>query len=297
MSSRLKQKIVSYDNTLKYLVEQFPYDFAKWLVNAREDEELTILKTELSIEPITADSVIFMKVANRILHLECQTLPYSDKPIPFRMLDYWVRLKRKYNCEVIQVVIFLKETSSEQVFIEEFRDGNTVHPYRVIRIWEMKPEFFLDNLGLLPLAALAKTSQPRELLAQVAGKVDTIESRVMQSNVSACIQLLAGIRFNENLIKAYFREDIMKESVIYQSIKQEGKREGILEGKKETLEETKAQEVSLFITMLINRLGTLSPESEERIKQLSIPKLRELALALLNWNSEEELIQWLDNQA
>ncbi len=276
---------MSYDNILKYLVEQFPYDFAKWLVNATEDEELTILKTELSIEPITTDGLVFMKIGNQILHLEFQTLPYSDPPMPLIMLDYWVRLRKKYNYKITQVVIFLKETSYELVFIDEFREENTIHRYQVIRMWEMNPELFLDNGGLLPLAALAKSTQPRNLLAQVSDKVDTIKDKAMQSSISACVQLLAGIRHDNDFIKALFREEIMKESVVYQSIVQEAQ------------EEVRIQDASLVINMLNHRLGSINPELEEQIKGLSFPKLRELALALLDWNSQNDLIQWLNSQS
>ena len=104
---------MSYDNTLKYLVEQFPYDFSKWLANATPEDDLEILKTELSNEPIRADGLVFLRISNRILHLEFQTTPDWDPPLSFRMLDYWVRLYRQYNCEILQVVIFLKETSSD----------------------------------------------------------------------------------------------------------------------------------------------------------------------------------------
>ncbi|NEQ18631.1 MAG: hypothetical protein F6K28_00440 [Microcoleus sp. SIO2G3] len=43
----------------------------------------------------------------------------------------------------------------------------------------------------------------------------------------SCGGILAGLRFEEDLIRQLFREDIMRESVIYQSIRQEGKQEGL----------------------------------------------------------------------
>ncbi len=286
---------MSYDNTLKYLVELFSYDFAKWLVNAEVEEELTILKTELNVESIRADVVFFMKIANKILHLEFQTTPQSDPPLPVRMLDYWLRLWRQYRCEVIQVVTFLKETTSELVFIEEFRNANTIHRYRVIRIWEMNPELFLEKLGLLPLATLAKTNQPNTLLRQIAEKIDTIEGKAMQSNVSACVQLLAGIKFESSLIRAYFKEEIMKESVIYQSIKQEGLLEGKREGKAEAFDEARIQEASLLIRIIKRHLGEMNLDLETAIKNLSFSQLEALGENFLDWNSQEDLTEWLKN--
>jgi predicted transposase YdaD len=63
---------VSFDNVCKSLAEKYPADFVKWLIG----EKLTtvkVLKTELSLEPIRADSVILIQTANRILHLEFPT--------------------------------------------------------------------------------------------------------------------------------------------------------------------------------------------------------------------------------
>ncbi len=62
-----------------------------------------------------------------------------DPPLPLRMLDYWLRLYRQYRCPVEQIIIFLKPTTSEAVFVNEFTAANTWHRYRVIRLWEQDP--------------------------------------------------------------------------------------------------------------------------------------------------------------
>lgn len=64
--------MAEYDNLCKILAEKYPRDFTRWLLN-QEPRTIEILKTELSIEPIRADSVTFMQTENRILHLEFQT--------------------------------------------------------------------------------------------------------------------------------------------------------------------------------------------------------------------------------
>ena len=95
---------MSYDNICKYLAEKYPGDFIRWLLKI-EPLQFEVLKTELSLEPIRADSVVFINTSNQILHLEFQTQPISKPSIPFRMLDYKVRLQRQYQCSVIQVVV------------------------------------------------------------------------------------------------------------------------------------------------------------------------------------------------
>jgi predicted transposase/invertase (TIGR01784 family) len=84
---------MAYDNVCKYLAEQFPDAFALWLLGRAE--RLSVLEpSELSTEPIRADSVTLLQSEDRILHIEFQTDP--DQVMPLRMLDYWVRLRRRY---------------------------------------------------------------------------------------------------------------------------------------------------------------------------------------------------------
>ena len=156
---------MSYDNTCKYLAENYPAQFIRWLLGI-ESTEVEVLKTELTLEPIRADAVTFLRTANQILHLEFQTLPPSNPPIPFRMLDYSVRLKRQYRCAVVQWVIFLQETTNEIAFTTQYRDETTVHHYHSLRLWEQDSSLFLDNPSLLPLATLTRTESPPGLYCQ-----------------------------------------------------------------------------------------------------------------------------------
>ena len=57
---------MSYDKACKYLAEQYPADFVRWLLEV-EPTEIEVLKAELTLEPIRADSVTFLQTANQIL--------------------------------------------------------------------------------------------------------------------------------------------------------------------------------------------------------------------------------------
>ncbi|MCV3217273.1 Rpn family recombination-promoting nuclease/putative transposase [Plectonema radiosum NIES-515] len=275
---------MTYDNTLKYLVEQYPEQFIRWLLGS-EPRDIQILKTELNQEPIRADSVTFLQTANQILHIEFQTLPASTPPLPLRMLDYWVRLYRQYNCDIEQIVIFLKPTSSEAAFVEQFTTRNTSHHYRVIRMWEQNPEPLLTSSALLPLATLAQTDSPETLLQQIAVQVSMIEEAAIQQSISACTQLLAGLVFDTELVRQLFRREDMRESVIYQEILQEGREEG------------RQSELRLVIRQLTRRIGTINLQLQTKIENLSLTQLEDLGEALLDFNSETDLVNWLNNLA
>ncbi|MEH1974033.1 MAG: DUF4351 domain-containing protein [Nostoc sp.] len=278
---------MAYDNTCKYLAEKYPSDFARWLL-ASDTSDIQVLKTELNLEPIRADSVTFLQIANQILHLEFQTTPKSKTPLDFRMLDYYTRLKREYWCDIEQVLIFLQPTSSEIVFNTQYVDKKTRHEYRVICLWEEDPTPLLANPALLPLATLARTDSPADLLTQVAANVDMIEETDERQNISACVQVLAGLRFDKSLITQLFREEIMQESVIYQDILQKGLRQGEERGKKQ-------EALQLILRLLTRRFAAIEPEIEQQIRTLSITQLEELAEALLDFSSQSDLVNYLGN--
>ena len=215
-------------------------------------------------------------------------------PLPFRMLDYSVRLKRKYRYPVEQVVIFLQQTANAVAFTEVYQDQTTVHRYRAIRLWEQEPEIFLTNPALLPLATLTKSNSPQRLLERVAGEVAKIEEINRQQNISACVQVLAGLRFNKDLIGQLFRRDLMRESVIYQDILREGRQVGRQVGRQEGRQE----EAILIIRQILTiKLGSLPSVIEARLGRLSVSQLEALSEVILNFTSTTELSAWLDEQS
>ncbi|ULB47681.1 Rpn family recombination-promoting nuclease/putative transposase, partial [Limnospira fusiformis KN01] len=180
-----------FDNVCKFLAETFPADLAQWLLG--EPIPLTELSpSELSLEPIRADSLILLKSEGVILHLEFQTQP--DPTIPFRMLDYWVRVYRRFpECSMQQVVIYLRESSSDLVYQTQLEIAQTRHQFQVIRLWEESVDTFINVPGLLPFAVLAQTGDRQKLLEQVAAKIDAIADRRTQNNVAASTAILAGL--------------------------------------------------------------------------------------------------------
>ena len=278
---------MAYDNICKYLAEEYPSEFFHWLLG-EEPRDIQVLKTELSSEPIQADALSLLQSTNQILHLEFQTLPQSDPPLPFRMLDYWVRLHRKYRCPIEQVVIFLKSTTSQMVFNNEFRDINTWHRYRIIRLWEQDPLPLLANRALLPLATLARSNQPLGLLEQVVAQVDRIEEKPLRGNLAACVDVLAGLRFDKDLVRRLLREEVMEESVTYQDIIQKGVQKGLQRGKQEGV-------LLVVMRQLTLKLGLIDPGLQQKIEGLSITRLEELSEALLNFETVTDLAVWLEH--
>ena len=189
---------------------------AFWLLG--EPITLTELSpTELSLEPIRADALILLQSDQTVLHLEFQTHPKAD--IPFRMIDYRLRVYRRFPHKGMrQVVIYLKQTSSEMVYQNTFSIPGTRHEFEVIRLWEQPTEVFLRTPGLLPFAVLSRTTDPESVLNQVAREINGMTESRTQANVAASAAVLAGLLLEKEIIRRVLRAEIMRESVIYQDI-------------------------------------------------------------------------------
>jgi len=178
--------------------------------------------------------------------------------------------------------------------IDQYRDRQTVHSYRILWLWEQDPAILLSRPALLPLAVLAFTEAPETLLREVSQRVARIEDSQERSNLTGCAEVLAGLRFEKDLIQQLFREDIMRESVIYQDILQQGVQEGLQQG----LQQGQKQEAfTLVMRLLTRRLGELEPTLQEKVQGLSLAQVEALGEALLDFSQMADLVTWLEQAA
>ena len=209
-----------YDDICRFLAEHFSADFASWLLGT--PVTLTeIQPSELSLDPIRADALIFLESSESILHLEFQTLPKDN--IPFRVLDYRVRGYRRNPAKPMrQVVIYLKQTGSELVYQTSFTMEHTRHEFEVVRLWEQPASLFLQYPGLIPFAVLGQSADAEETLRQAAQRVNRIADPTTQANLMAASGILAGLKLENEIVYRILRRDIMQESTVYRSILAEG---------------------------------------------------------------------------
>jgi predicted transposase YdaD len=203
------------------------------------------------------------------------------------MLNYWVRLYWQHNLPITQVLIWLKPTNSEAVFETEFRLESVRCGFQVVRMWEQPPEALLQSQALLPLAVLCQTDNANELLSQVASEVAKIELPEEREEIIGSAQLLAGLRFEADLVNNLFQGGLMRESTVFQKILQEGRVLGRDEGKKE-------QALAMIYRQLPRRIGAVAPELQQRLLQLSASQLEDLGEALLDFADPDDLIAWLN---
>ena len=248
-----------FDNVSKFLAENFSEDYATWLLG----RPVTLTKlspTELSLEPIRADSLILEQSEDLVLHLEFQTEP--NEKMGFRMLDYRIRVYRRFPTKTMhQVVIYLKPTKSTLVYQDSFQVGETTHRYRVIRLWEQSSDLFLNSSGLLPLAVLTQTSDPTIILRKVAEVLETIPDNNLKQNLTAATAVFGGLVIKPDIVKTILRSQFMKESAVYQEILQEGLQQGLQQGKLEVARRL------LQLGMSLAQVAQVTGLSEQELQQ------------------------------
>lgn len=249
-----------YDDICRFLAEHFSADFASWLLG--EPVTLTeIQPSELSLDPIRADALILLESDESVLHIEFQTLPKND--VPFRVLDYRVRMYRKDPTKPMrQVVIYLKQTSSELTYQTSFTMERTRHEFDVVRLWEQPASLFLQFPGLIPFAVLGQSADSEETLRQAAQILDQIADPIVQANLIAASGILAGLKLEEDVIYRLLRRDIMQESVIYRSIQEEAEVRAATRKQKEIADNSLREGLPIEIVARITGL------SIEEVQQL-----------------------------
>lgn len=275
------------DDFCKQLVARHPASVGRWVLGRiAEDNPLgasdsggstwQLLDRELSTAPLHADSVVLLPEGNtsEILHLEFQTRP--DAAIAERMLDYWIRLHRRFHQPIRQAVIHLKPTRSRLARVEELAIDHTRHRFSSLRLWEQDPAPLLADPGLL--------------LRQVQQRLQAIADPDQRRLTGSGCQLLAGLTFPPDVIQRLLAMSILEDSSVYQLIKRKGLEEGRVQG----LDQGRRQEaLDLLGRQLLRRCGPLNTHQDAAIAALPLETLEQLGEALLDFNSPEDFNRWL----
>ena len=196
------------------------------------------------------------------------------------MLDNRIHVYRRHPQKPMrQVVIYLRRTESPLVQQTSSRLGENFHSFQLSRLWEENTPQFFHHPGLLPFAVLSNTDDPEQVLSLVSRSLETIPEKQVQSNLAAATSILAGLVLNRETIKKILRSDIMRESVIYQDILEEGEEKGLQKGRQEGEEkglqkgkEEKARQIALkmlsagFSIPEIAQFTDLSPDAINQLQ-------------------------------
>ena len=146
-------------------------------------------------------------------------------------------------------------------------------------------------VGVMILTTLEESQAP-EVARYLLTKT---KEEIPSSSNSVIIEMITTIMMYkfENLNRQEVESMLgitLKQTRVYQEIKEEGREEGRKEGREEGLEEAT---FNLVMRQLSKRFGKISPKIRGSVAGLSLHILEELSEALLDFNNVDDLLAWL----
>ena len=125
-----------------------------------------------------------------------------------------------------------------------------------------------------------------------------------------CLRLLATLRLDparmqliSGFIDTYLKLNAAEEKIFQteidriSSVEQEVVMKIVTSWMEQGLQQGRQEEaVSLIMRQLPKRISAVEPQLQERIRQLSLTQLEDLAEALLDFSQPADLVNWLDSQ-
>ncbi|PDW01989.1 DUF4351 domain-containing protein [Candidatus Viridilinea mediisalina] len=158
--------------------------------------------------------------------------------------------------------------------------------YRVIRLWQLDGEALLalQRPALLALIGQTHLRDPKPILTQAVRQIIASTSGERQAQLLAEFLLLCTDKEISAMAEQIIRYDRygIPESPLISKWREEGR----IEGKEE-------ERQALLLRLLTHRYGSLSAEVTAQIQALTAAQMLDLVDALLDFNSRDDLDQWL----
>jgi Domain of unknown function (DUF4351)/Putative transposase, YhgA-like len=296
--------MIDHDRLFKELLSTFFVEFLELffpqVIAYLERDSITLMDKEIFTdvtagEQYEADLVIKARFRGQesffLIHVEHQAQPQSD--FGRRMFRYFARLYEKEGLPVYPIAIFSFNTPKRpepDIYRVEFPDKVVLQfSYAVIQLNSLNWRDFLRQQNPIASALMAKMDIAPEDRPRVK---------------SECLRLLATLRLDpartkmiSGFIDTYLRlnaeeQEIFKaEIATFESVQQEEVMEIVTSWMEEGIQRG---ELTVIMRLLNRRIGTVEPELQERIRQLSVNQLEDLAEALLDFSNAADLVAWLD---
>jgi predicted transposase YdaD len=153
----------------------------------------------------------------------------------------------------------------------------------------------LDSL----LALLTLPVQKEPDLGPCAQRIVALRPDLIELIVPILSERFQGLSPSQLMATLGISKDFWRHTRAFQDILQEGRQEGVelgrQEGRKLGQEEGRRRQAgALALRQLERRCGSIDAPTSAWIEALSLPQLEELALALLDFKSAEDLQNWLE---
>lgn len=240
-----------------------------------------------------------------MIHIEVQG--QAEPNFAERMLLYNNRIADRYDAEVISLAILTDTTQSFRPNLyQRSRWGqDKIFRFPIIKLIDYNKDWASLEANPNPFAVVAMAQLKMLLVKQPQDRLDwklRLVRMLYERNYSRQ-QILNLFRFIDWLIRLpddlaqNFNEEIVKYEEAHMPYvtsiermgREAGRKEGLQEGRQEGLQ-------MLVLRQTRRRVGELTTEADQRIKQLSAAQLEELGEALLDFTAMSDLESWLQTQ-
>ena len=303
--------MINHDRLFKELISTFFIEFIQLffpqVAAYLEPEPLEFLDKEVFTDVTAGDTyetdiVVKARFQSQetffLIHIENQA--YYQDNFDQRMFRYFARLSEKYGLPVYPIALLsfdTPQTPQPNSYQIAFPDSIILQfNYRLIQLNRLNWRDFLQQQNPVATALMAKM------------KMDKTERRRVKLE---CLRLLATLRLDRarmklisGFIDTYLRLSATEQELFRAEIatieptEQEGvmqivtswMEEGIEQGLQQGLQQ---EAVKMILRQLPRRIGAVTPELQDRIRQLSVTQLEELGEALLDFSALPDLEIWL----
>ena len=300
--------MIDHDRLFKELLTTFFVEFLELflpeVLTYLEQDSIEFLDKEVFTdvtagERYEADLIVKAKFLGQdscfLIHVENQ----SSKQASFdkRMFRYFSRLYEKFDIPVYPIVLL----SYDSPKTPETNIHQVAFPHKVIL------QFNYDVIQLNQLNWRDFLRQKNPVATALMAKMNIAPAERRQVKFE-CLRLLATLKLDparmrliSGFIDTYLRLSPQEQELLQADIatieprQQEEVMEIVTSWMEEGIEQGKEQAtLSLVMRLLPRRVGTLTPELEARVQQLSLTQLEDLSVALLDFSSVEDLTAWLE---
>jgi len=260
--------MANLDITLRDIISNIPQKFIKTLT---KKEGVKILdNTFPSTKERKADLVLELEDGS-IFHLELQT--QNDKNMPFRMLEYYILLKQRYeNKPIKQMVLYVGDGKSNMKNSLKVDNLQFHYELKDIKDIECRELLASDSLEDKILAVLCKVEDFEKYIFSLAEdllklsekqRADYIRKLLIALDYRPKLMMKLNTILEERKMPLTITEEMLKQNPFFQKGIEKGIEKGIKEGLKKGKLEAKKEDIIKIYKKL-----NLSPKDIAEVLEL-----------------------------
>jgi hypothetical protein len=257
------------------------------------------IAAKVKVNPDSPMAAMYGEDAYFIIHVDPQSTRRSS--FDRRMFRYFSRLYDYYNLPVFPIALFtfdspLTEQPNQHIIsfpnlqVLDFR-------YHVIQLNRLNWRDYVNNPNPIACALMGKmqiapADKPRVkfecLRLLLTLRLEIGKQRLISSFFETYLPLTPPQRQQFQALIATLKPELQESAmVLTTSWKEEGRAEGLAQGRQEAM--------NIFLRFLTQKISGISPDTLEQVRLLNVAQLEELAVALLDFSTPEDLAAYLAN--